>query len=116
MGTGNKLALDCTTQQEAGEGSEVALKLLSQDKNIGVEPVCPGQGTMSGAGGLLDVPLHHDEEERSIGSHSATEDKRARTPMVRFLWRDDPGGWMPDCVIGNSCGKCALSRFELCHE
>ena len=74
---------------------------------------------MAGAGGLLDVPLHHDEEERlvlckkntqdsfvlsrSTGSHSATEDKRARTPMVRFLWLDDPSGWMPDGVI-SSCG------------
>ena len=55
-----------------------------------------------GSSGLLDVPLHPDEEERlvlcklnveficqdfallsrSTGSHSATEDKRARTPMV----------------------------------
>jgi len=36
---------------------------------------------MAGAGLLLDVPLHHDEEERSVGAHSAPEDKRSRTPM-----------------------------------
>ena len=60
--TGNKLALDCTTQQEAGEGSEVAQK--KKDTTEG--PVCPVQGVMAGAGGLLDVPLHHDEEERLV--------------------------------------------------
>ena len=59
--TGNKLALDCTTQQEAGEGSEVAQK---KKKDTAEGPVCPVQGVMAGAGGLLDVPLHHDEEER----------------------------------------------------
>ena len=80
---------------------------------------------MAGAGLLLDVPLHHDEEERftigyrqeeikakhirtlikihrSVGAHSAPEDKRSRTPMVSSVC-----GWTfvaRRCLLYQSCG------------
>ena len=70
--TGNKLALDCTTQQEAGGRFWSCTETLSQDENKAVDPVCPVQGVMTGAVGLLDVPLHHDEEERLVLCRNGT--------------------------------------------